>query len=87
MGLFKMGKGPEGRVVEAMQDMMMTASQLPTNSANDQSFYTFLEMFMVKVQNLPPGGIMIAPAGWSTDTTTGHIMLFVLSRDANDVGA
>ena len=59
---------------------------LPTNSNNDQSFYDFLNnCFMPKVENLRPGEVMIAPAGWSTGTG-GHIMLFVLSRDATEKG-
>lgn len=77
--LFKPGQGPVGRVVEALSDMMMIASMLPVNKKDDAAFLQFLDFFMMKVGAIQPGGVLVAPAGWSTGSG-GHVMLLILTR-------
>ena len=77
--LFKPGRGPAGRVAEALGDMMSIASMLPVNKEDDAAFFSFLEFLMLKISSVQPGGVMIAPAGWCT-RSGGHVVLLVLTR-------
>lgn len=75
--------GPGPVIVDAFQDMLTTCAMLPVNAGKDAAFLQFLEMFMMKVAALPPGGLMIAPTGWSTGEG-GHVMLLLLGRGRVD---
>ena len=74
--LFKPGKGPAGRVVEALSDMMMIASMLPVNKKDDAAFLQFLDFFMMKVGAIQPGGVLVAPDQCSLVSGAFHIYLY-----------
>ena len=64
--------------------MMQIASMLPVNKKDDAAFLQFLEFLMMQIGAIQPGGVMIAPAGWSTGSG-GHVMLLVLTRSLKEL--
>ena len=85
--LFKPGRGPAGRVAEALGDMMSIASMLPVNKEDDAAFFSFLEFLMLKISSVQPGGVMIAPAGWCTRSYVPARPLFLFRASKSSFSA